>query len=1071
MKKKLQPVFSSGRFQFCFLMLFSFFASVSLYAQTVTGKVTDGSNKPLGGVTVTVKGAGRSTLTSDEGNFSISAKGTDVLVLSSVGFSTLEVPVNRRSNITVNMISGSGQQSLDEVVVTALGIKRQSKRLGYSATSVNTDELVKNRTTNMMESLEGKVAGLNITPPAAGAGSSTQIRLRGQVGFAGGTNSPLIVVNGLPMSQGARGADGGNNMRDQGDNLQAINPDDIESMTVLKGSTASALYGSRAAAGAIIITTKSGSKNQGIGVEFTSGYTTHEALNYMDQFQSVYGLGQGGLKPSGQADAAGKGQFGWGAKLDGSLVPTFDGTMQPYIFHKDRLFDYLQTGSNFTNSIALSGGGANGSYRVAFANSDAKGIVPRDEYKKKIFNVGLNQNVTNKLKLSVNINWSNEIQSNPPQIGTQGPGPVNFFTRLAPSISTSSLKNNAFNTAPTAAFGTEVQTTGFQGTLLNPYYADQAGQNWVNNRDHILATATLRYDITKWLYIQGRYNYDYNISANESKIPFGIGTSIPTNADGTYKGSYTVSEGKQTDINADFLLGGNKEFGKFSVDASVGGNTLRSKGTTFIQNSTNFIVKDLYSLGNGNVKTPSYFYGKSRVNSLYGLAEFGYNRLLYITFTGRTDWFSTLNPLNNHLFYPSVSTSFIFSELLGKYEWLNYGKLRVAWAKTGSADGAGAYEGILNYAPSSNNFNGQATASIGGNGQSPNPLIQPFALEEKEIGVELRMFKSRVNLDISVFKKVTTDQILPVTLSNTSGYTSSKANLASLRNSGLETMLEVKPIETRNFTWTSSWNNTYLSTKVLAISPGVNDFLLIQFNGTVGNAAPGVEFLGEVHYTVGLPMNQLYTRTYLRNAKGGIVVKDDGKLLATPDFKPIGSSIPKFTGGWSNTFSYKNISLGVFIDYKFGGKVMSATLLNLTRQGLSKLSLEGRREGETGLTFPAFYQSGAPNTSIVTDLQGFYTDYRNLQIGDPFVFKSDFIKLRNISLSYNFTSLLKKVSYLQFCKGLSLSASVRNVAILHKDLPGLDPEAIQSSGDTRAGYENAALPTTRNYNLSLNIKF
>ena len=1059
MKKNRQPSHGSRLIS----LLLSFFLSFifcSAEAQTITGTVTGDENKPINGATVTIKGTTKATSTNAAGKFSIAGAGNDILVVSHVGFAAIEVPVNGRNNISVNLVRGD-QKDLDVVIVTALGIKRQERKLGYSATSVKTDELVTNRTINVAEALEGKVAGLNITPPAAGAGASTQIRLRGQVGFSGSTNSPLLVVNGLPMDQGARGVEGGGNTRDQGDNLQAISPDDIESMTVLKGSTASALYGSRAASGAIIITTKSGSKNSGIGVEYTSSYTAQTALNYMDQFQTVYGEGTGGLRPTSAASAASNGQYGWGAKLDGAPTPIFDGSLQPYKAYENRLFDYLQTGTNFTNTLAVSGGGAKGSFRVSFSNVDAKGIEPRDEYKKKIFNVGLNQNITEKLKLSLNINWANEKQKNPPQVGIQGPGSVNFFTRLANSIPTSALKNSAVNPAN----GTEAQTSGFQGTLLNPYYANQAGQNWVNNRDRILGTATLRYDLTSWLYAQGRYNYNYSVSTNESISPYGIGTSIPTNADGTYKGSYNISQGKGTEVNADFLVGANKEFKKFSFDVSFGGNTYRSEGNSLNGGSSNFVVKDLYSIGNGNVKTESYGYGKSRVNSLYGLAEVGYKRLLYLNFTGREDWFSVYNPLNNHVFYPSLSASFVFSELLPDLRWLNYGKLRLAWARTGSANGVNVYEGLLNYAIAASNFNGQVTATVNGT-NAPNALLVPFSADEKEIGLEMRMFNNSVRVDIAAFKKVTTDQVLPVTLSNTSGYNTSKANLASLRNSGLETMIEVTPIRTARFSWTSTWNNTYLSTKVLSIAPGVNDYLLLYFNGT------GNEFLGQIHYTAGLPMNQLYTRTYQRDAKGNILVSSAGRLLATPDYKPVGSALPKYTGGWTNYFSYKKLTLGIFVDYKFGGKVMSSTALNLLRQGLSKASLVGRRDGENGIVFPGINQgTGQLNTVAVTDLQGFYADYRNLQIGDPFVFKSDFIKLRNVSLTYNLTSLVNKLSYLKFFKGLTISASVRNLAILHKDLPGLDPEAIQSSGDIRTGYENTSLPTTRSYNLSLNVKF
>jgi TonB-linked SusC/RagA family outer membrane protein len=1056
------------------LLLVCFLAEVSgrdpgklttLQQQEISGRVTDETGQPIPGINIVEKGTTNGTTTDADGKYKLSVAGSNsTLIFTFIGYATQEVLVGSQSTVDVSMQPDI--KSLEEVVVTALGIKKEAKKLGYSVTSVKTDELVSHRTTNIMESLEGKVAGLNITPPAAGAGSSTQIRLRGQVGFSGGINSPLIVVNGLPMNQGTRNAEGPGEQRDRGDNLLNINPDDIESMSVLKGSTAAALYGSRAAAGAIIITTKSGSKNQGIGVEYTTSYTSQQPLDFMDQRQTMYGAGQAGNKPISAADAASRSHFGWGAKLDGSDYQIFNGETVKYQAYENGLFDYFRNGSNFTNTVALSKGNENGSFRVSYSNMDAKGIDPLNEYKRNVINVGLNQNLSAKLKLSVNLNYANEKQINPPQIGTQGVGAVNFFWRMANSIPASAYKKNAVDPVS----GTEYKTNGFQGTIVNPYYILDSDQDWVNTRDRILGTTTLRYDLTSWLYAQGRFNYDFGVDITESKIPDGIGTSLPTNNDGTYKGSYNVSENKNIEINADFLIGGKKDFGKFSVDAGFGGNTWRIYGQNINANASNFVVRHLYSIANGNVKTQGFGSVKERVNSLYGMAEVGYNGMLYLNLTGRTDWFSKLNPDHNSVFYPSVTGSFIFSEVLPNLGWLSYGKLRAAWSETGQATGANPYEGLLGYAIGQNLFNGQVTATVANNSsnvpQSPNPFLTPFKVTETSIGLDLRLFNNRLNVDIEAFKKITTDQILPLTLSNTSGYDISKDNLASLQNSGLETQISYTVLQKRNLGWTTSWNNAYLATKVLAISPGVDDYLLLYFNGT------GSEFLGQIKYHVGLPMNQLYTRTYLRDANGNIVVGDNGRLRATPDYKPVGSSIPKFTGGWSNNFTYKGLTLGIHIDYKFGGTVLSSTALNMLRQGHSKASLVGRREGENGIIFEGVSETtGLPNTVAVTDLQVFYTDYRNLQIGDPFIFKSDFVKLRNISLAYDFTSLVNKASYLNFVKGLSLSASCRNVAILYKDLPGLDPEAIQSSGDIRAGYENASLPTTRNYNITLNVKF
>jgi hypothetical protein len=710
---------------------------------------------------------------------------------------------------------------------------------------------------------------------------------------------------------------------------------------------------------------------------------------------------------------------------------------------------------------------------------NATGIQPSNEYKKRIINVGLNQNITPKLKLQLNINYADEDNHNPPQIGTQGEGAINFFNRMPISTPIEAYRDNAIDPVS----GSEYKTNGFLGTVNNPYYQLQKGQYFDDSRNRLLGTATLRYQFTDWLYAQGRYNYDHANNFMEWNALNGAGsTTLFEGSTGYYRGRYDIEQNVSTDINADFLVGGSKEFGKFSVDASFGGNTWRTQWQRNAQYSRLFVAPDLYSIKNGtsfgtnDAAFQPYQFNRTRINSLYGWAELGYNEMFYVNFTGRQDWFSVLNPESNSVFYPSVSGSFVFSELLQEQNWLSYGKVRASWAEVGSANGVNPYEGVLTYAINPA-FNGQTSGGVSGN-NVPNPDLQPFTVTEKEVGVELRLFDNKLLLDVAGFDKVTTDQILNVALSSTSGYNNFKQNIASLRNRGLETLIEVTPFQSNGFKWTTSWNNAYLATKVLDVGNDSGTILLLYFNGT------GNEFLGELRYTEGLPMNQLYTRTYRRNDSGQIVVSNTGRLLATTNLTPgaektngmlpVGSSIPKHVGGWNNTFTYKNLTLGVHIDYKFGGTVLSSTLLNMTRQGHSKLSLDGRKEGETGLIIPAVYEStGEPNASLIpiTDLQSHYTDYRNLQIGDPFTFKSDFVKLRNISISYNFTSAISKVSSLKFVKGLSLSAACRNVAILYKDLPGLDPEAVQSSGDFRAGYENSSLPTTRNYNLSLNVRF
>ncbi|WP_439335336.1 SusC/RagA family TonB-linked outer membrane protein [Thalassobellus sediminis] len=1061
----------------CCIIMLGLFGFAQAQTKTITGKVVDANGIPLLGVNVLLKNTSTGSVTDFDGKYQIKVddQSNATLVFTYLGYEQKEVSVAGKTVIDVTL--NESAEVMDEVVITALGIKKSSRKLGYSATSVKTEDLVVNRTTNVMESLTGKVAGLNITPPAAGAGASTKIRLRGQSTFAGGNNAPLIVINGLPMDQGARGTNGNGQQRDRGDALLSINPDDIENMTVLKGATAAALYGSRAANGAILITTKSGSKGTGIGVEYSVNYTSQHALDFFEN-QQVYGSGQGGNRPTTQGQASQMGQFGWGERLDGAMTPTFaadengDVIMRPYSANPNRLKDYFNTGINLTHSVALSGGGENGSFRASISSTESDGIEPTNEYKRTIANIGINHNITDKLKLSLNVNYSHENQINPPQVGTQGSGSMNFFTRIATSIPLELMRDYAF-----APNGTEYRVASWS-TIRNPYYAQQAGQYYGEIRDRLLATATLRYDFTDWLYVQGRYNYDLAHRSIESKNPGGIGTTNPFNGDGTYRGSYAVDESNGTDINADFLIGASKTFGKLSVDASIGGNTFRVKDKRLFANASNFINRDFFALSNGTIQNQGNDYTLSEVNSLYALADFGYDDTFFLNLTGRNDWFSQLNPTNNDVFYPSISGSVIVSELLPETSWLDYAKIRSSWAETGSINGVGVYDGTLAYGIDNNQFNGQTTAGIA-SGNAPNPALTTYTVTEKEIGLELRMFSNKLRVDIGAFEKVTTDQILDVQLSPASGYNESKENLGSLKNFGLETLIEYTPIQNDNFRWTTSWNHTAMDSEVLSVGKNpdgtpIDDFLVIDYNRT------GNEFLGQLHYTVGMAMNQLYIRKFLRTPSGEKILRDNGRLRATDDYHAVGSANAKMIGGWSNTFTYKKLTLGVFLDYKFGGKVLSSTLLNMTRQGHSLLSLEGRREGENGLLVEGVQNTGTdenpvyvPNTTVVdqADLQTFYSDYRSIQIGEPFLFKSDFIKLRNISISYDFTDVLKKYNSLKFFKGLSFTASARNVAILYKDLPNLDPEAVQSSGDTRVGYENSSLPTTRSFSFALTAKF
>jgi TonB-linked SusC/RagA family outer membrane protein len=1087
--------------KFTTLLVFLLFAGLQVaFAQrTVTGRVTAAAdNTPIAGVTVLVKGTTSGVVTDVNGRFSIPVPNDQaVLQFSFIGFTTKEMPVGTQSSIAISLeesITG-----LEEVVVTALGISRESKSLGYAVTTVDNNVLMENRALNVAQSLDGRVAGLNINVPTSGAGASVAINLRG-------SGSPLLVVNGLPMGT----AGGGNSGigRDGGNDFNRINPDDIEEMVVLRGATAAALYGSRASNGAILITTKSGA-GQGIGLEYTSNFQAQEMLDYYE-YQDLFGQGTAGKRPVTKGDAVNSGGLSWGAPYDGKPFITFDGTEIPYSFIGPRIEDYYRLGETFTNTVAFSGGNSpeNG-FRFSYSNATDKGLEPDNEYSRHIVNLNLNRQILPKLKFSLSANYSKENRINPPATGGQGSGSMNFLTRMSMAIPLEKFRNPESAIDP--ATGTERVSSGFQGTLLNPYYAVLAGYSDIRDANDLMATGTLRYDIADWLYIQGRYNYATSSSSYETKNPGGIGTSNPLNTDGTYKGSYNFGSNWSTNINAEFLLGYNKRFGKFTTLANFGGNTRRVENNGLSLSGSNFVVRDFFSIANATSKTPGNpSYSNSRTNSLYGMAEVSYNSTFYLNVTGRTDWFSNLVRVKRtYQFYPSVSGSIVFSQFI-KQNWLDFGKVRGSWVQVGNAGGIFGNYGLISYSLAANQFNGIPTGSL--SAPVVNYNLTPYNISEKEIGLEMRMFKNRLHVDLALYEKRMDKQIYGVQISNLSGTGSINDNVGSRKYFGFESLIEYKPVVTKNFTWTTSWNNTWMSSKVLSlgVDEAGNPITMVQTADWYANGGANT-FAGMSYDVVGQREGQIFIGTYMRDANGNKLVQNNGRLVSTYNnanapkegnngngMYSVGSGNPKQLGGWNNEFNYKNFTASIFIAYRFGGKVISSTNLNMTRQGYSKMSLVGRvdengnpmvnADGSTNqnLVVDGVYaydgthkdpvsgatvshKAGDKNVSVVTDLQSFYTDYRSLQIGDPFIFSTDYVKIRNISLSYNLTKAVSKVDFLKFVKGVTLTASVRNLATLYKVIPNVDPEQISTTGDN--GYEGATLPVTRDYSFGLNVRF
>ncbi|WP_211480972.1 SusC/RagA family TonB-linked outer membrane protein [Arcticibacter eurypsychrophilus] len=1018
-------------------------SSVSVQT-SVQGQVVDVKGVTLAGVSIILKGSSIGTTTNLQGRYSINAPNNSTLIFSYIGFIRQEVPVNNQT--TVNVILKEEAKALSEVVVTALGIKRQSKSLGYAATSVDTKQLTDARTTNVGNSLIGKVAGLNVAAPPTGPGGSSKIRIRGQSSF-GGENSPLIVVNGVPINNEAGGGANGNKENfagegnsDSGDGLQSINPDDIESMTVLKGAAAAALYGFRAKDGAIIIVTKSGRGQVGIGVELNSNFQADQALDFTD-FQYEYGQGENGIRNTSLADARRTGMWSFGTKFDNEPVWQVDGTQKPYSPFKDRVKAFYQTATTATNSVALSGGNDNGSFRLSYANTDANGLIEKSEYNKKVLSLGLNYKLGKKLSTQVNANYSNEENINPPVVAQQDFNVNQTIYTLANSIDPRWLEA-AYKDPVT---GNEISPSRFTNRT-NPYWT--INERYENHkRDRLFGNVLLRYQFTPWLYAQGRVGQDYFSVTHNVNRPTGT-SFLPAAATG-FNGNFYQDAETFRERNVDFLIGFNKKIGVFGIDANVGGNSMDQHGETLSTSVTNFYVRDLYTIGNGQIKEPNYAYYRKKVNSLYGTVEFSYNDYLFLNVTGRNDWFSTLNPKSNNYLYPSVSSSFVFSQALGESlpSWLTYGKIRAAYAEVGGD--TDPYTNALFYSLNANPFNGVALGTISGT-VSPNPDLKPLKVKETELGIEMSLFDRRVSIDFAAYRKNTVDEILNVDISNASGFGQTKVNVGKLRNQGVEALLTLVPVRSRNIRWESTFNYTYNESKVLQLANN-------QQRIDVGTG----EYIGFVSQEVGKAMGSLRGVDYKRDDQGRVLMAN-GRFLAG-DIITYGSAVPKHIGGWLNTVNYKGLRLFTQVDFKAGHKLISNSNFNFMREGLHKASLVGR---EGGVVFEGVNADGNANTTAVP-AEAFYSDYRGKSIATPFVYDASFIRWRTVSLGYDFSRFVNKT----FIKSITLNGFVNNVLIIKKHVDNLDPETQYSTSDLLSGLESLALPTTRSYGLNLNVKF
>lgn len=1048
---------SASRFaRCCLIAIFNLIYAVT-YAQNITGIVSDDKGTKLPGVSVIVKGSSLGTTSDNTGRYTIHAPANATLVFSFVGFKTTEVKIAARTVIDVSMVMDN--QNLGEVIVTALGIKKQSRSLGYAATSVKPEEISVNRSSNVMNALQGKVAGVNISSLGTGPGGTSKIRIRGQSSISG-QNNPLIVINGVPVdntnfNDNTIGVKGGGVFADGGDGLSSINPDDIENMTILKGAPASALYGSRAKDGVIMITTKTKGKTKGIGVTYNLNYTNDTPLDYTD-YQQEYGQGENGVRPAAPNPTSG--QWSFGEKFEPGMTQVlFNNLTLPYTPQGSRIKEFYRHGQNIANTIAFESSSDKGGFRMSLNNTSNQGIMPNNTFNRKSMNLGFSYNLSEQFIISGNVNYSREINKNPPNIANQDNSIPTTLMAMSTSMPLHVLDENKYNAA-----GDEYNWSRFTNRT-NPYWV-MAEQFHNIKRDRIFGNVTLKYFLLPWLSVQGRFGQDY-WSRDEDVNNFPTGQASRAAAPpGFVNGLYTQESRRFRETNLDYLVNANKKFGVVEVNLNAGGNRMRKRTDANNVVVTDFITRGIYTVQNGRSKDPVYTLIEQGVNSLYSSAELNFNQTYYLTGTLRNDWFSTLSPQNRSIMYPSVSGSYIFSEHLTHVKWLNFGKLRLGYAEVGSDGDVAPYSNQLFYIPNANfinNPNGQpvpvGTSAISNNVTGttlPNVNLKPSRIAELEAGLEMRLFNNRVNIDLAVYRKITSDQIVLVQISDASGYLNRPINSGKSRNHGFEAMLNLVPVKSADWSWEFTANTSYNITKVLSIitnKPGERI--------TTGTHV----FNGETRHVVGQEIGQIAGYGYAYNEKGQQIFQSNGLPQRSSDFMLFGSALPKWVGGFLNTFNYKGFRLSVFIDYKLGNKMLSGTNFNAVRHGLHKMTLEGREGGVKGVGVDA---SGNPNNAVAP-VQTYWEHLRSQQIIAPVVYNGGYWKLRQVSLGYDLT---KHIPVRWPVKGVKLDLVANNVLLLKKWVDNIDPETFGFGSDNQIGLESPGLPTTRSFGLNLNIK-
>ncbi|CAM1341930.1 SusC/RagA family TonB-linked outer membrane protein [Tenacibaculum aestuarii] len=1037
-------------------LLLAFIVQIS-FAQdrTISGTVSDESG-PLPGVTVLKKGTTQGTETDFDGKFSIQAKTGDVLVFSFVGMKTTERIIGTSNTINVSMVSDN---VLDEVVVTALGIKREEKALGYSTQSVDSKNLTTVRDANIVNSLSGKIAGVNVTSSSGAVGAESRIVIRG-ISTISGSAQPLVVVDGIVMDNSAYGNSGSGGGNSTPNGLADLNQDDIESINVLKGGAATSLYGMRGANGVLVVTTKSGNKKSDkLGIEIASSISFDNAYILPD-YQNSYGQGFSSTNFEYVDGVSGDGGIdeSWGPRLDAGLEfiqwNSFDGNPTPWVSKPDNVKDFYETGVTTNNNVSFTKGGEDYNARLSLGLTDQTGILYNTDLTKYNISGRFDFKLSDKWNVGFSANYIKTESDNLPSVGygdsNNQLGQLVWAARNVDFQALKDWKNLPLGFASGADVATPINWNLAYNN--NPYWALDTNTNTFD-RNRLLGNISLGYTINDNFNVTAQTGLDYFSSLDTRRRAFGTYEFV--------RGYYSEVQRTRYEVNTQAMLNFNSKIGEdFNIGASVGGNLMKNNYHTLAMTAPELQIPDLYNISNTKDGVNPLLTQRQinrEINSLFGFVNLSYKDFLFLDITGRNDWASVLPSNNNSFFYPSVTGTAIVSDIFDiKGKTISYLKVRGGWSKVGSAGPLAPYSIEPKYAYGEKW--GTTPAAVYP-GTLWNPNIKNQDTEEYEVGFEARLFKSRLTVDFTYYDRLTTDVIMLKDIDPASGNTGYWDNVADISNKGVELALTADIVRSEDFNLGMNINFAKNDNEAMNIDsdPTTNE----------GQVVMGGLWNVDVVAREGLPIGALVGPGFLRDDSGQIIYVN-GLPQRDPTSKVLGNVQPDWTGGLGLNMSYKNLTLTTLFDVKMGGDVYSQTNSWGKYAGILEETVQGRETGIVGQGVMSDGNGGYVPNNVVTSAQSFFKTAYSQNIGESSVYDASFVKWRELALFYNLPNkFLDNTGVDQ----ISVGFTVRNLAILYRKTPHIDPETAFSSDTGQQGLEYAQIPSTRSFGFNLNVKF